>query len=409
MEAWWTTMFGQKHLPTGKSWLRCFILAGMVLACFFLDNPYVISLVDSPYFNHIVKFPMWMGVALTVWLFPRIHPRGQVKLKGFVNWWAFNFAVIFIAVLILSGLIDAFGKSPYDHSLKGMVLNILVVGSALTGRELVRSYLVNSLSDDENYLVFISVAFFMTLTAFTVNQWVGLNDYESVVKFIAQYLAPEFAKNLLAVYLAYLGGPLPAIVYMGILQAFHWLSPILPDLKWITAALVGILCPVFSLMAMQSLYLNESRLFQRKDKGEEGPVGWMITSIISIAIIWFSVGVFPIYPSVIATGSMRPMTKPGDVILARKVTDVNNLHTGDVIQFKRDGVSISHRIIEIVEDREKGVPVFRTKGDNNSAPDVDLVKPEQVKGKIINVIPNVGWPSLLIRSSREIPLEEIEF
>jgi len=402
-------MFGQKHLPTGKSWLRCFILAGMVLACFFLDNPYVISLVDSPYFNHIVKFPMWMGVALTVWLFPRIHPRGQVKLKGFVNWWAFNFAVIFIAVLILSGLIDAFGKSPYDHSLKGMVLNILVVGSALTGRELVRSYLVNSLSDDENYLVFISVAFFMTLTAFTVNQWVGLNDYESVVKFIAQYLAPEFAKNLLAVYLAYLGGPLPAIVYMGILQAFHWLSPILPDLKWITAALVGILCPVFSLMAMQSLYLNESRLFQRKDKGEEGPVGWMITSIISIAIIWFSVGVFPIYPSVIATGSMRPMTKPGDVILARKVTDVNNLHTGDVIQFKRDGVSISHRIIEIVEDREKGVPVFRTKGDNNSAPDVDLVKPEQVKGKIINVIPNVGWPSLLIRSSREIPLEEIEF
>ena len=402
-------MFGQKHLPTGKSWLRCFILAGMVLACFFLDNPYVISLVDSPYFNHIVKFPMWMGVALTVWLFPRIHPRGQVKLKGFVNWWAFNFAVIFIAVLILSGLIDAFGKSPYDHSLKGMVLNILVVGSALTGRELVRSYLVNSLSDDENYLVFISVAFFMTLTAFTVNQWVGLNDYESVVKFIAQYLAPEFAKNLLAVYLAYLGGPLPAIVYMGILQAFHWLSPILPDLKWITAALVGILCPVFSLMAMQSLYLNESRLFQRKDKGEEGPVGWMITSIISIAIIWFSVGVFPIYPSVIATGSMRPMTKPGDVILARKVTDVNNLHTGDVIQFKRDRVSISHRIIEIVEDREKGVPVFRTKGDNNSAPDVDLVKPEQVKGKIINVIPNVGWPSLLIRSSREIPLEEIEF
>ena len=402
-------MLGQKHLPTGKSWARCFILAGLVLACFFLDNPYVISLVDSPYYNHIVKFSMWMGVALTVWLFPRIHPKGKIRLKGFVSWWAFNFAVIFIAVLVLSGLIDAFGKSPYDHSLKGMVLNILVVGSALTGRELVRSYLVNSLSDDENYLVFISVAFFMTLTAFTVNQLAGLNDYESVVKFIAQYLAPEFAKNLLAVYLAYLGGPMPAIVYMGILQAFHWLSPILPDLKWITAALVGILCPVFSLMAMQSLYLNESRLFQRKDKGEEGPVGWMITSIISIAIIWFSVGVFPIYPSVIATGSMRPMTKPGDVILARKVTDVNNLHTGDVIQFKRDRVSISHRIIEIVEDREKGVPVFRTKGDNNSAPDVDLVKPEQIKGKIINVIPNVGWPSLLIRSSREIPLEEIEF
>lgn len=402
-------MLRQKYLPSGKSRVRCILLAGMILACFFLDNPYVMSLNDSPYFNQIIKFSMWMGVALTVWLFPRIRPKGKLRLNSFVSLWAFNFAVMFIAALIVSGLIDELGRSPYDHSLKGIILNILVVGSALIGREMVRSYLVNSLSDDENYLVFISVAFFMTLTAFRVTRFTGLNDYESIVKFIAQYLAPELAKNLLAVYLAYLGGPLPAIIYMGVLQAFHWLSPILPDLKWITTALVGILCPVFSLMAMQNLYLTETKSFHRKDKEEEGPVGWMITSIISIAIIWFSVGVFPIYPSVIATGSMKPMTKPGDVILARKVTDVNSLQTGDVIQFKRDGISISHRIIEVVQDKEKGVPVFRTKGDNNSAADTDLVEPEQVKGKIINVIPNAGWPSLLIKSRREIPLEEIEF
>ena len=402
-------MIRLKYLPSGLSRIRCTLLAGMILACFFLDNPYVMSLSDNPYYNQIVKFLMWTGVTLTVWLFPRKHPKGKIRLKSFVSWWAFNFAVIFIAVLVISGLIDGLGRSPYDHSLKGITLNILVVGSALIGRELVRSYLVNSLSDDENYLVFILVALFMTLSAFTVTRFTGLNDYESTVKFMAQYFAPEFAKNLLAVYLAYLGGPLPAIIYMGVLQAFHWLSPILPDLKWITTALVGILCPLFSLMAMQNLYLAETKSFQRKDKEEEGPVGWMITSLISIAMIWFSVGVFPIYPSVIATGSMKPMTKPGDVILARKVADVDSLHIGDVIQFKRDGVSISHRIIEIIEDNEKGVTVFRTKGDNNSVPDADFVAPEQVKGKIINVIPNAGWPSLLIKSRREIPLDEIEF
>ncbi|WP_418790604.1 signal peptidase I [Phosphitispora sp. TUW77] len=402
-------MIRHKYLPVVKSRVRCILLAGLVLAYFFLDNPYTISIIGGTYSTQMVKFLSWIGIAFIVWLFPRVHPKGKLRMKGFVTWWAFNFAVIYVAVSVISGLIDAFGRSPYDHSFKGVFLNIVVVGSALIGREFVRSYLVNSLTDDENFPMFILVAFFMTLSTFTVTQFAGLNDYKSIVKFTAQYLAPEFSKNLLAVYLAYLGGPLPAIIYMGAIQAFQWLSPVLPDLKWITSALVGILTPVFSLMVMQNLYLNESKSFQRRDKEEQEPVGWMITSIISIALIWFSVGVFPIYPSVIATGSMEPMTKPGDVILASKVTDVNILQIGDVIQFRRNGISISHRIIEIVEDQEKGVSVFKTKGDNNPAPDTDLVEPEQVKGKIINVIPNVGWPSLLIKSRREIPLDEIEF
>ena len=164
-------------------------------------------------------------------------------------------------------------------------------------------------------------------------------------------------------------------------------------------------------MSMQAIYQNESRQIKVREKDEENPLGWMITSILSILIIWFSVGVFPIYPSVIATGSMEPMIKPGDVILVRKTVDmegINNLKVGDVIQFKRDNILISHRIIDIINDEKEGLS-FRTKGDNNSGADTELVKPQDIRGIIVYNVPKIGWPTLLIKSNKDIPLDDIVF
>ena len=113
---------------------------------------------------------------------------------------------------------DALGKSPYSHSLKGILLNIIFVGSALVGREIIRSYLVNSLTKRENYLVFILVAFFMTITDFSIGQYINIKSFKSLVQFIAQYFAPELAQNLFSSYLVYIGGPIASIIYLGIIQ-----------------------------------------------------------------------------------------------------------------------------------------------------------------------------------------------
>lgn len=105
------------------------------------------------------------------------------------------------------------------------------------------------------------------------------------------------------------------------------------------------------------------------------------------------------------------MIKPGDVILVKKITDmdgINALNEGDVIQFQRDSILISHRIIEVVNDEEEGIQ-FRTKGDNNSGVDGVLVKPQDVKGTIEYTVPKIGWPTLLIKSDKDINLNEIEF
>ncbi len=402
----------EEFLPTKRSIPRCIILISMILGIYILENSPIPSIIGSNTFSYIIKPILWGGVVLTVWLYPRTRAYSTLRLRSIINLWAFNFAVIYIIVSILIGLfIEGLGKSPYSHSPIGIVTNIFFVGSMLLGRELVRSYLVNSSTKEENFKLFIIVALFITITSISFKSYINIKGYEDLVKFIAETLAPEFSENLFATYLVFLGGPLPSIIYMGTVLGFHWFSPILPDLQWITKALIGVMGPTFFLMSMQDIYLNASKQIQKSDKQQESPVSWLITSVVSISIVWFAVGVFPIYPSVIATGSMEPMIKPGDVILVKKIVNIdgiNNLKVGDVIQFKRDSILISHRIIEIKNDEKDGLG-FKTKGDNNTAVDAQIVKPENVKGTIVYTVPKIGWPTLLIKSKEDIPLEEVVF
>lgn len=396
-------MEAKSFLTKQSSKAKSILLMAVIICLFLLENKYIASIIDMQYLKSI----FWVVLALLVYKLPKVRPKGKIRLRYIINWWAFNFAFIYIVLTVSAGIMDGFGRSPYDHSIKGMVINLFSIGSLVIGREYIRNYLVNSLTKVESSFIFILVALLMTFTEFDVNRFMGLRGYQDIVKFIAQYFVPEFSKSLFVTYLVYLGGPIPGIIYIGIIKVFHWFSPILPDLKWITAAFIGILYPIFFLMIFQNIYLDEARLNRPKDTEDESPFGWITTSLVSIAIIWFAVGTFPIYPSVIATGSMKPMIKPGDVILVKKVTNINNLKVNDVIQFKRDNIYISHRIIEIVD--EKGAKKYRTKGDSNSRPDGELVEPKQIKGKIIEVVPKVGWPTLLFKSKKEIPLNEIEF
>jgi signal peptidase len=386
------------------------MLLGAVFFLYLLDNLAIGKFINYMIYINFIKPMLWIGLAGLVWALPMMRSKAPLKLRGNINLWAFNFAVVFIIVSVIAGFVDGFGKSPYNHSVAGIMINVFIIGSMLVGRESARNCIVNNLAEEESFLVFIPISLVMTLISFKIDRFMNLEGLVSTVQFAAQYIAPEFLQNLMATYLAFLGGWLPAFIYMGTMQVFHWFSPVLPDLKWITAALIGILCPAFSLPAMQGIYMKDTKALKDTGKDKEDLGGWLLTSLISIGIIWFSVGVFPLYPSVVATGSMEPVIKPGDMIIVEKIScmeDVENLKVGDIIQYKKYSYMVSHRIIEIVEEVDN--KHFRTMGDNNSGPDVDLVKPEDLRGRIRFVVPKIGWPTLIIKRENNIPMEDIEF
>ena len=95
----------------------------------------------------------------------------------------------------------------------------------------------------------------------------------------------------------------------------------------------------------------------------------------------------------IATPSMEPDLKVGDVILSKNIKDYSKLEIGDIISYNGEegsykGKLITHQIIDIKE--ENGKYIFITKGTNkNSTVDPD-VREDQVVSKMLFEIPLIG-------------------
>lgn len=87
----------------------------------------------------------------------------------------------------------------------------------------------------------------------------------------------------------------------------------------------------------------------------------------------------------VASGSMEPAYKVGDVILV-KDTDPSKLQVGDVItylgnQSSVSGMIITHRIIKI-EQKTDGTLAYTIKGDANQMED-PIIDSSQIYGKVV--------------------------
>ena len=258
-----------------------------------------------------------------------------------------------------------------------------------------RWLLVNSLSKKRAFLSLTFVAIIFTLLSIPLTQFTELRPDVESIGLINSSLLPSLAENLLATFLALLGGAIPALVYRGILQAFWWFSPVLPDLPWMFKGLIGTVLPIVGLVVINTLYSPQAK--RKRRRGESGSItGWIVTTVAAVAIIWFAVGLFPFQPALVGSGSMEPKMYTGDVVIIAKVS-ADNVELGDVIQFRvPEGITIMHRVIEI-QETEGGGKRFITKGDNNPQVDSEPVIPENVVGKAVMTIPKIGWASVAVK------------
>ena len=93
----------------------------------------------------------------------------------------------------------------------------------------------------------------------------------------------------------------------------------------------------------------------------------------------------------ILTQSMYPTIKAGDIVVTYK-EDNNMYNEGDVITFiseQNGGITVTHRIKEVFNVNDSYS--YRTKGDNNNAPDNEITSGDNVLGKVLIKIPKAGY------------------
>ena len=189
----------------------------------------------------------------------------------------------------------------------------------------------------------------------------------------------------------------PAILYRVLTFEYWLLSPILPKVSWVMISAIDTIIPVILLLyiryAKNKKDINKTR--QQAEKIE--PKNVIQIAAVVIVSLWFAMGIFPIKPTAVATGSMEKTLMVGDIAILKKC-DAEEVKEGDIIQYQKGKITVIHRVIAKYYENDECF--FITKGDNNKEQDKEPVSETQLLGKEIFSIRYLGYPAVMLNRIR---------
>ena len=389
-----------------------YIILGLLSGIYLLINLVLPSYLGGFIGAYVVRPAIWVLFALTVFLIAKREELNIYKFTKSKRWEIgrspFHAALLIggfqVSLSIIAGIFYGFGNSPYSFATMAIITNIFFVFSALIGIELARAYIVKTWTSTRTNITFAlgAIMTIFMLISIPLSDYLSLNLSEPAItaKFIGETIIPLIAMNLFAAYLAYLGGALAAIGYMGIIQGFQWFSPVLPDLDWTIAALIGTLAPAIGFIVIQNsiqIFEKTPRSRKKRRKKKDPALGWTALAAVCVVFIFFSTGFFGVQPTIIYSGSMRSTLDVGDIVLIHDLP-FEEINEGDIIQYKTEEMvlPVVHRVHDIYES-ENGI-VFITKGDDNDLPDSEPILPGSIMGKVVFNIPKIGWIPITVKN-----------
>lgn len=362
----------------------------LILIYGLMKNMPFITKINNIYL-YIINPITWIIISVSLYLLLGRNIENK-KLKNVIIEYTIIASLSYIIINMLSGLVVTFGVNANSTTLKGLLYNFWIFGVELILREYVRYKLINNVYDKEKstIAIIISVVYIISdinLKLFSIKNITPLY----LITYFLQSVLPNIAENILFSYMAIYSNYVGQIIYVVITNLYYWISPILPNSPWIMTTIIETIIPTILLLYIR-YRKNKLDIFRTKENIiNSDPRNIIPLVILIILAIWFAVGVFPIRPIAIATGSMEKELYVGDIAIIKKC-NANDVNTGDIIQYQMEGYTVIHRIIE--KKQKNGEFYFITKGDNNNTPDQQEVKEEQLIGKVIFKIRYIGYPAI---------------
>ena len=333
---------------------------------------------------------LWMLAAML--LYPTLY-KGLRR-----NRVAGSLAASIAVLIVLLGAGTALGMalSPYSHAPLAVILNLYRIIPVVLGVEALRTYLARRtavrrsggrLTLSSWRLIALSLVFM--LPQFTLSQLqLGLAGQDKLPGFLSMRLIPGFAESLtLTVMAAYTGFAAPAIMALT-LHSFEVLSPLLPDIPWSLAGMIGAL----AYMAGLFTFLSLTEFFPSPLRRRELSLRSLALPAALSLLILAPTGAFGYRASVIMSSSMEPTLNVGDIVIVRLGAKPSN---GSIAEFYHDGEYLVHRIVG-VEDNGK---LYQTRGDAVGEPDPFKTPSSMVVGVVEAKIPMLGWVTIYLREA----------
>lgn len=314
--------------------------------------------------------------------------------------------IIYILTYMISGLFITFGNNPYFTTVKGFLINLWMFGTVIISKEYIRYRLINNVYENDKKEIAILVSLIYIIIEIELNKYINTKiTLLFALKDICQNLIPLIAKNVLYSYISMKSDWKPASIYELFTKLYLWLSPILPNAPWIMVAIIETTIPTILFFYIRYANSKNSEIKSRQEIENVNPKNSIPLVVLVILVIWFTIGVFPIKPIAVASGSMEKELYVGDVVIVKKC-NANDIVNGDIIQYQMKGYTVIHRVIE--KKQKNGEYYFTTKGDNNPSEDKESVKEDQVLGKVIFKVKYLGYPSIwlnIIQSNEQVEVD----
>lgn len=314
--------------------------------------------------------------------------------------------IIYILTYMISGLFITFGNNPYFTTVKGFLINLWMFGTVIISKEYIRYRLINNVYENDKKEIAILVSLIYIIIEIGLNKYINTKiTLLFALKDICQNIIPLIAKNVLYSYISMKSDWKPASIYELFTKLYLWLSPILPNAPWIMVAIIETTIPTILFFYIRYANSKNSEIKSRQEIENVNPKNSIPLVVLVILVIWFTIGVFPIKPIAIASGSMEKELYVGDVVIVKKC-NANDIVNGDIIQYQMKGYTVIHRVIE--KKQKNGEYYFTTKGDNNPSEDKESVKEDQVLGKVIFKVKYLGYPAIwlnIIQSNEQVEVD----
>lgn len=347
------------------------------------ENNFVYLYVVNPIF--------WIGIAIFLkYAIGKNYEKRDYR-KQIIQYCAIG-VLVYIITYMISGLFITFGKNPYATTPFGILTNLWILGSVIIAKEYIRYKLIKNVYEKDRIKIAIAISVVYIFIDFNISKFfTGNVSTLYISKQIAQNLIPIAAKNLLFSYISMNTDCIPAIIYEIGTKLYLWVAPILPNSPWVMVAIIDSVIPIIIFVYIR--YMKSKKdIFKSKERiNSTNPRNIIPLAIGIILAIWFAIGIFPIKPIAIASGSMEDELFVGDVAIIKKCNS-NDVVVGDIIEYQMEGYTVVHRVIE--KNQRNGSFYFITKGDNNNMPDALEVKEEQLIGKAIFKIRYIGYPAI---------------
>ena len=358
-----------------------FMLVAILVFCVYLaDFP---SLFKT--YAIIISFALLFGISVLV----LGYRKDRHYLRGGATRAIITVALAVAIMAFTAGIFLGFNRSyaslNFNKIMQGLVPAVLLAVAV----ELLRHALYRKSNGKWQSVVFFTTLSSLTYILLALNPS-QLVDAEQVFLFVCGSVFPIIATELLCTYLTKNIGLQPSLVYKLIVKSYIYILPIVPNLGNYLYAVLAIIMPFVIYRMIDRMDTFDSRARQRMRKVNFGIIAVPLTVFLVILVSFVS-GFFKYWLIAVGSDSMTGTFERGDAVMIEKMS-ADKLKENDIIAFKKDGLIVTHRIVDINKDGDKYE--FVTKGDANEEVDNFTASGEDIIGRINFRTKYIGFPTL---------------